>query len=278
VGWDTYLQFHKLLGDYSKAPRTRREVLAELENIFLHVPELVEGFEDFMSEAFPEQRKLVIEREAKRISDHQLACEKQAGSPLLNLPRELRDTIWTEAMTGNVFHITPAKKSKRSPRGRFRVYYCSAPGGLSSSACPPGTGDHIKCSSKGPSQISNLKTVCKQVLLELPSTSGSIFSGNAFQFSDVRVAENFLFGISEPERAAITHLRFALPSEPTHNDRTTVVSAWESICNYFSNPWTRKCVCTFLSSTNWVVPGQELQLILNSSSTWCPMKETTRTN
>jgi hypothetical protein len=255
VGWDAYLQFHKLLSEYEKAPRARRDVLLDLENIFRHVAELVDGFEPFLLLAFPEQRKLVIEREAKRISDHQVACGNQANSLLLNLPRELRDKIWSEAMIGNVFHIFPAEDFKGSTGSKFKVYYCRVPDALNSSACEPGTGDHCNCSSKGPSQFSNLITVCKQIYLELPPLVDSIFSKNAFQFGDVRVAESFLFGITEPQRAAITHLKIAMPSKFRHDERESAQTAWESICNYFSNPWTRSCVSTLLSPTHWIILG-----------------------
>ena len=38
--------------------------------------------------------------------EHRIACSKQSSSPLLKLPRELRDKIWAGVVSDNIIHIS----------------------------------------------------------------------------------------------------------------------------------------------------------------------------
>ena len=226
--------------------------MEDAEDLFLKFPQFLDGFNDFLDQAFPEQRRAVIEKEAQSIAAHQEACQRQSTSQLLRLPRELRDKIWDEVNIGNIIHVSSTTVSAPF---NFQLHYCRAPRGLQSSACPPGIGDHADCVITGSGQPWILKGVCKQIQLELPdSVPGSevtFFSNNAFQFANLPVAEEYLFGLTEAQRAAITHLRFALPCSLSPAPPDELVSpdctAWQSIVNYFSNPWDRNCVCPLLS-------------------------------
>jgi hypothetical protein len=122
--------------------------------------------------------------------------------------------------------------------------------GLKSLACPPGLGDHIDCPTSGPSNYAIIQLVCKQIHKELDS-AGTLFSHSALQFADLDVAYQYLFGLREDDRAAITHLRLSIPYSLTsalpgsnydiyHGPE--MADNWQAICNYFSSPWDRKTV------------------------------------
>ena len=93
----------------------------------------------------------------------------------------------------------------------------------------------------GPSDYPNIRLVCKQLLLELPFPDAEtlFFSRNAFQFADLKTADAFLFGLSEPQRSSITHLKLAIPENIGSHEH---YGLWLGILNYFSNPWERKSV------------------------------------
>lgn len=184
---------------------------------------------------------------------HRQACERQSDSRLLSLPREIRDKIWEEVVTGNVIHISTSSEihfkrgwSGRPKRPHWHYHSCMAPKELNSSACPPGSGDHINCPTAGPSNYAIIHLVCKQIHMELDSAS-AFFSRNALQFADLDVACKYLFGLREDDRAAITHLRLSIPYSLTRLEygsylRPGKVTEWQAICNYFSNIWDRKTV------------------------------------
>jgi hypothetical protein len=91
----------------------------------------------------------------------------------------------------------------------------------------------------GASDYPNIRLVCKQLLLELPDAETTFFSRNAFQFADLKTADAFLFGLSEPQRSSITHLKLAIPHKIASGEHYDL---WQGILNYFSNPWERKSV------------------------------------
>ncbi|CZR62441.1 uncharacterized protein PAC_12338 [Phialocephala subalpina] len=182
---------------------------------------------------------------------HRAACEFQTKFRLLTLPRELRDKIWAEVVTGNIIHISKGYEhdSKRLCRGhprraKFFYHACVASNGLRSTACPAGKGDRVDCSTDGPSGHCGISLVCKQISMELPKF-GSMLSRNALQFSNLITAEEYLFGLDENTRASITHLRLAVTYALTtlqylHHYRDGAMGGWRGILNYFSNPWDTK--------------------------------------
>jgi hypothetical protein len=184
---------------------------------------------------------------------HGQACERQSNSGLLALPREIRDKIWENVVTGNVIHVSTCseihvkrRRSGRPKRTHWHYHSCMASKGLQSSACPPGSGDHINCPTSGPSNYAIIHLVCKQIHIELDSAS-TFFSRNALQFADLEVAYKYLFGLKENDRAAIAHLRLSIPYSVTgmgdpFNHRPGDIPEWHAICNYFSNPWNRRTV------------------------------------
>jgi len=185
---------------------------------------------------------------------HRQACERQSDSRLLTLPREIRDKIWEDVVTGNVIHVSTSseihhvkrRRPGRPKRPRWIYHSCMASKGLESSACPPGSGDHIHCLSSGPSNYAIIHLVCKQIHIELDSAD-TFFSHNALQFADLHVAYKYLFGLREDDRAAITHLRLSIPYSLTtvrveRYHHYGNFPEWHAICNYFSNPWDRRTV------------------------------------
>jgi hypothetical protein len=190
---------------------------------------------------------------AAKMVAHRQACERQSDSRLLTLPREIRDRIWEDVVTGNVIHVSTCsdihvkrRRSGRPKRPRWNYHSCMASKGLESSACPPGSGDHIHCLTSGPSNYAIIHLVCKQIHIELDSAD-TFFSHNALQFADLHVAYKYLFGLKEDDRAAITHLRLSIPYSWTSVEhdahrRPKNVPEWQAICNYFSNPWDRRTV------------------------------------
>ncbi|KAF7863167.1 hypothetical protein EAF04_007250 [Stromatinia cepivora] len=181
-------------------------------------------------------------REMKKIADarqrdHIRACEVQSKSALLRLPREIRDTIWKDVVSGNIVHISRDVESSS-----YCYHSCVAPNGLKSSACPSGEGDHAQCATTGRSDFPSYRLICKQINLELPDARGTFFSKSAFHFDDLVDAEEYLFGLKERDRAAITHLRLPIPYSLStkHEDSGPEFQAWEAIMNYFSCPWARE--------------------------------------
>ncbi|RDW79741.1 hypothetical protein BP6252_04379 [Coleophoma cylindrospora] len=180
---------------------------------------------------------------------HKLALEQQTQSKLMTLPREIRDRIWWQVVTGNVLHVAPRKESaparSRQARKRqktlpaFNLYMCAASKGLQSSACSPGVADHSDCVVEGGSTFPNYQAICKAVRHELPPAK-LFYSHNAFQFAELLTAEQFLFGLAEQDRAAITHLRLDVPFQiGDWNCSAAEQHAWTAICNYYSVPWDR---------------------------------------
>ncbi|KUJ10242.1 uncharacterized protein LY89DRAFT_254763 [Mollisia scopiformis] len=246
---DDYL---KVLNDkiayWARKPYPMRALHQEIDALFVDDPHLLETLDQFLVEKFPKQIAKAEEARIEQEETHRIACEIQSESRLLTLPREIRDKIWEEAVIGQVIHIshTEAHSPKRRRPGRpkrakFLYHACKA--GLHSSACPPGQGDHINCSTDGPSDFHGISLVCRQVYLELPA-SDSMLSNNALQFSDLNTADRFLFGLDEDIRASVTHLKLAVPYSLTGRIYplygVAMADPWQSICNYYSNPWDRK--------------------------------------
>jgi hypothetical protein len=218
---------------------------------------------------------------------HRQACERQSDSRLLSLPREIRDKIWEDVVTGNVIHVSTCseirvikrRRSGRPKRPHWNYHSCMASKGLESSACPPGSGDHIHCLTSGPSNFAIIHLVCKQIHMELNSAD-TFFSHNALQFADLDVAYKYLFGLNEDDRAAITHLRLSIPysltsveHEPCH--RPGNVPEWHAICNYFSNPWNRRTVRHKSKPSNFHrLLLKRLLTDRRLSSTYIPSQET----
>jgi hypothetical protein len=106
-----------------------------------------------MLETYPAQNAQVLAAQAKGDEAHRLACERQSKSPLLTLPREIRDKIWYEVTQGNVIHVSPNStwgsffRGKRRKTRAFSSHACRAEKGVGSSACPPGIEDHANCST-----------------------------------------------------------------------------------------------------------------------------------
>ncbi|EDN93875.1 predicted protein [Sclerotinia sclerotiorum 1980 UF-70] len=195
----------------------------------------------FYMERKREEEEAEVE-EMKRIADatrrdHIRACEVQSKSTLLRLPREIRDTIWKDVVSENIVHI-----SRDANSSSYSFHSCVAPNGLKSSACPSGKGDHTQCATTGPSDFPSYRLICKQINLELPDARGTLFSKSVFHFDDLVDAEEYLFGLKERDRAAITHLRLPIPYSLStkHEDSGPEFQAWEAIINYFSCPWVRE--------------------------------------
>lgn len=134
---------------------------------------------------------------------------------------------------------------------RYQYQACRSHNGNSSSACPAGMGDHIECLDSDPVEhprCPSINLVCKQILLELPKSNGSFFSENAFQFANLQTAESFLFGLTEPQRSSIQHLKLTVPLDLVYKyeynyEEPELARSWTAIMNYFSFPWRRRCVC-----------------------------------
>lgn len=192
-----------------------------------------------------------VERQAAHIR----ACEAQSKSALLRLPREIRDTIWNDVVQGNIVHISrigvedASSSSSSSSSSSFKYHSCVATEGLKSSACPAGEGDHALCARTSPSDFPSYRWVCKQMNLELPEARATFFAKNALHFDNAEDAEEFIFGLKERDRAAITHVRFPVSYTLAMKDLILDMEfkAWEAIMNYFSCPWARATVCDFFS-------------------------------
>ncbi|TVY29487.1 hypothetical protein LHYA1_G001503 [Lachnellula hyalina] len=238
--WNIADEFDEILCDYESNPRPFQEVHAQVSRLFNQDPELLSGFQEFLLDTYPAQNAQVLADQAERHEAHRGACERQSNSPLLNLPREIRDKIWAEVALGNVVHVSPSRAGWSfwgRKAGKFCFHVCRAEKGAGSSACPPGVGDHANCSITGPSNYPDIRLTCKQFLLELPDAETTFSSQTAFQFADLKTADAFLFGLSEPQRSSITHLKLALPHNIASSENFEL---WNGILNYFSNPWERK--------------------------------------
>ena len=189
---------------------------------------------------------------------HKAACELQLASPLLTLPRELRDKIWEECLNGNIIHVAPSGERK-GEKEEWGYHLCRSEKGLESSACPAGMGDHGMCETGGENTFVNLRRVCRQMFLEMrgweDGMDGGFWRENAVQFSSLRDAGRWLFGIHEERRRRLGRVRIALPAggrwggdaegdEDEMQDGEGRIGKWEAICNYFSNPWDRTSVST----------------------------------
>ncbi|KAF7936604.1 uncharacterized protein EAE97_007970 [Botrytis byssoidea] len=234
------------------------------EDLEATVGEILQGHDDLIQE-YQRIRMLFDEREdfelarthveeakkealrkiasAERQAAHIRACEAQSKSTLLCLPREIRDAIWNDVVQGNIVHISridveDASSSSSTP---FKYHSCVATTGLKSSACPAREGDHALCARTGRSDFPSYRLVCKQMNLELPEARAAFFANNALHFDNAEDAEEFIFGLKERDRAAITHLRFPVPYSLAMVDYNEGMNfrAWEAIMNYFSCPWAR---------------------------------------
>ncbi|KAF7957030.1 hypothetical protein EAE96_004351 [Botrytis aclada] len=255
-----YEQFIEII---QKFPEDEEMLREDLEAT---VRRLLEGHDDLIQEyqrvrilfderkAFERARKHVGEEEkearrniasAERQAAHVRACEAQSNSTLLRLPREIRDAIWIDVVQGNIVHISRMgvgdASSLSSSLKSYKYHSCVATTGLKSSACPAGEGDHALCARDRRSDFPSYRLVCKQMNLELPEGRATFFAKNALHFDNVEEAEDFIFGLRESDRAAITHVRLPVPYSLAINDHGEVMKfrAWEAIMNYFSCPWDR---------------------------------------
>jgi hypothetical protein len=113
----------------------------------------MDGFPEFLLETYPAHLAQALAARAERNEAHRQACERQSRSPLLTLPREIRDKIWDEAIRGSIIHVQAKRdsafdtffSSKRRKTRTYRFYACRAEKGLDSLACPAGEGDHADC-------------------------------------------------------------------------------------------------------------------------------------
>ncbi|TVY19222.1 hypothetical protein LARI1_G002188 [Lachnellula arida] len=239
--WNIAHEFDEILSDYETKPRSFPEVYTQVSRLFNHDPDLLSGFQEFLLDTYPAQNSQVLAAQAKRDEAHRRACKQQSSSPLLTLPREIRDKIWDEAILGNVVHVSSRRARWSSLGMEFFFHACRAEKGAGSLACPPGVGDHADCSTTGPSNYPDIRLACKQLLLELPDAETTFFSKTAFQFADLKTADAFLFGLSEPQRSSITHLKLAVLHNVTSDEFSDEnYELWIGILNYFSNPWERK--------------------------------------
>ncbi|KAE9363454.1 hypothetical protein N431DRAFT_389336 [Stipitochalara longipes BDJ] len=250
-GRDEFEKFLDILRAWNRKPWPLQELLQTVRGLFCRDIDLLQGFEQFIMHSYPEATAKAKAISAVGIETHRQACEGQSDSRLLTLPREIRDKIWKEVVTGNVIHISTSSdihvkrgRSGRPKRPHWQYYSCMASKGLRSSVCPPGSGDHLNCPTSGPSNYAIIHLVCKQIHMELDS-AGTFFSHNALQFADLAVAYKYLFGLREDDRASITHLRLLIPYSLMSMDHRSYhhpgkVSEWHAICNYFSNIWDRK--------------------------------------
>ncbi|TGO36761.1 hypothetical protein BHYA_0115g00100 [Botrytis hyacinthi] len=193
-----------------------------------------------VEEAKKEELRKIASAEGQ--AAHIRACEAQSKSTLLRLPREIRDTIWNDVMQGNIVHISRIDFEDASPSSSsFKYHSCVATTGLKSSACPAGKGDHALCARTSRSDFPSYRLVCKQMNLELPEARETFFAKNALHFDNVEDAEEFIFGLKERDRAAITHVRLPVPYSLAMKDYNEDIDfrAWEAIMNYFSCPWAR---------------------------------------
>lgn len=269
------LEFLDILKDYEKQPRPFFQIYADVAELLNKEEALLGGFEQFLRETFPRQHAYLEKCASAR---RQLVCGVQ-NSRLLSLPREIRDNIWEEVVTANIFHISKIQdadgetetaetqetegtqesgeiEENVSPTSRqrpirYQYHACRSHNGSSSSACPAAMGDHIECLNSGPSKhpwCPAINLVCKQILLELPKSKGTLFSENALQFDNLQTAESFLFGLSEPQRSSIQHLKLAIPLDLVYTyeynyQKPEFARSWTAIMNYFSVPWRRRSVC-----------------------------------
>ncbi|KAM3076938.1 hypothetical protein ACMFMG_003594 [Clarireedia jacksonii] len=240
---EVFAQFHDCIESFQSQEDgsiSLRDLKSAIYELFDGHHDLLHGFRQllpgFAAEVESRQKEA---KKLQRQKDLVTACLVQTESPLLRLPREIRDNIWSEVVSGNIAHV-----NKDPATGKFSYHQCVAPTGLKSSVCPPGTGDHAQCSTSGPSNFAGFRRICKQIYLELPDSRHTLFSQNALQFSDLEDAEEFLFSFEESVRAEISHLRLSVPRQvwaATHSDTGhPLFRAWEHINNYCSCPWDRK--------------------------------------
>ncbi|KAN0104451.1 hypothetical protein V8E51_010196 [Hyaloscypha variabilis] len=247
-------EFETLLGilrAWNRKPWPMQELLRTVKDLFVRDINLFQGFEQYVSYSYPEATAKASAISAAEIETHRQACDRQSASRLLTLPREIRDKIWEEVVTGNIIHISTSSdihvkrgRSGRPKRPKWQYYICVASKGLKSSVCQPGSGDHRDCPTSGPSNYAIIHLICKQIHMELDSAR-TFFSHNALQFADLDIAYKYLFGLQEDDRASITHLRFLIRYTLMSVDYRSyhhpgMVREWYALCNYFSNIWDRK--------------------------------------
>ena len=151
----SYVQFDLILQEYRENSQLLHEIQSRVTRLFNNDPFLMDGFTEFLLETYPEHHAQVPAAQAERNEAHRLACERQSKSPLLTLPREIRDKIWDEAIRGSIIHVQAKRdsafdtffSSKRRKTRQYRFYGCRAEKGLASLACPAGEGDHANCST-----------------------------------------------------------------------------------------------------------------------------------
>ncbi|KAF7884074.1 uncharacterized protein EAF01_011497 [Botrytis porri] len=254
----TYKRFIEIIKNFHEDVEMPREILEAT------VGEILKGHDDLIQEyqriciLFDERddfelaRKIVEEEEkealriiasAKRQAAHIRAYKTQRKSTLLRLPREIRDTIWKDVVQGNIVHISRVEDENASSSSSisFKYHSCVATTGLKSSACPAGEGDHALCARTSRSDFPSHRLVCKQMNLELPEARATFFAKNALHFDNLEDAQEFVFGLKERDRAAITHIRLPVPYSLAMKDCDEGMEfrAWEAIMNYFSCPWVR---------------------------------------
>ncbi|TEY64470.1 hypothetical protein BOTCAL_0147g00110 [Botryotinia calthae] len=259
-----YEDFIETIQNFQEDEETSRE------DFKVAIGEILEGHDDLIQEyhrvriLFDEREPFELAREqieegeearekkealrkiasAERQAAHIRACEAQSESALLHLPREIRDTIWKDVVQGNIVHISRVDDTSSSTvtPSSYKYHSCVATKGLKSSACPSGEGDHALCARTSRSDFPSYRLVCKQMNLELPDARETFFAKNALHFDNLLDAEEFLFGLEECDRAAITHLRLPVPYSLAMKSYAEGIefSAWEAIMNYFSCPWARE--------------------------------------
>lgn len=232
-----------LANGISRTTRPISDLQVHAEKLFQRHAEAKDGVAQFLHTLLPQ--RYADEAAANKIkqAEYHAACAMQSHSPLLKLPRELRDNIWREVLHEDVIHVTRGLVEGDSLE-RYIYYTCVCDDKLNSLACGLGEGEHLACAMQDSTTYLDIRLVCKQILTELPDVDRAIFGQCAFHFSTLDVAEGWLFGLEEHQRAAITRLRFALGHRMAN---ATEGTSWANICNYFSIPWDRKTVCFVIS-------------------------------
>ena len=156
------------------------------------------------------------------------------------LPLDVRRIIYDMVLGGMVFHITKNTSDSNSRDFRILSHICKRPDHIDED-------DHFECfdsTSQRPSSAPRrdyphatgllpLLVTCRRIYSEAIET---LYSANAFEFWENRVAFKFLKVVVPPQRlACIRHFRwnFRIPHHPNINPRSQ--RDWSDLFTFFSN-------------------------------------------
>lgn len=167
-------------------------------------------------------------------------CYLQEQCKLLSmLPLEIRTIIYDMVLGGMMFHITKNTSDSNSRDFRILSHLCKRPDRINED-------DHFECfdtTSQRPSSAPRrdypqatgllpLLVTCRRIYSEAIET---LYSANAFEFWENRVAFKFLKVVVPPQRlGCIRHFRwnFRIPHHPNMNSRSQ--KDWSDLFTFFS--------------------------------------------